>query len=183
MEEHLSDNKILELCLDNESQSYGFNLLVRKYQKQLYFHIRKMVLVHEDADDVLQQTFIKAWKSITLFRGDSKLYTWLYQIASNACIDFLKTKKKHLHSDVDQIEESYLNALEEDPLFTGDDMEKEFQKALLTLPDKQRLVFNLKYFEELKYEEISQITGTSIGGLKASYHHAVEKIKEFIKQD
>ena len=183
MEEHLSDSKILELCLDEESQSYGFNLLVRKYQKQLYFHIRKMVLVHEDADDVLQQTFIKAWKNITLFRGDSKLYTWLYRIASNACIDFLKNKKKHHHSDIDQIAESYLNALKEDPLFTGDDMEKEFQKALLTLPDKQRLVFNLKYFEELKYEEISQITGTSIGGLKASYHHAVEKIKEFIKRD
>jgi RNA polymerase sigma-70 factor (ECF subfamily) len=183
VEEHLSDIKIIELCLDEESRSYGFNLLVRKYQKRLYFHIRKMVIVHDDADDVLQQTFIKAWKSITLFRGESQLYTWLYRIASNACIDFLKAKQKRNHIDIDQVAESYLNALEEDPLYTGDDMEREFQKALLTLPDKQRLVFNLKYFEELKYEEISQITGTSVGGLKASYHHAVEKIKAFIKQD
>jgi len=183
VEEHLSDTKIIELCLDEESRSYGFNLLVRKYQKRLYFHIRKMVIVHDDADDVLQQTFIKAWKSITLFRGESQLYTWLYRIASNACIDFLKAKQKRNHIDIDQVAESYLNALEEDPLFTGDDMEKEFQKALLQLPDKQRLVFNLKYFDELKYEEISQITGTSVGGLKASYHHAVEKIKAFIKQD
>jgi RNA polymerase sigma-70 factor (ECF subfamily) len=183
VEEHLSDNKILELCLDKESQSYGFNLLVRKYQKRLYFHIRKMVLIHDDADDVLQQTFIKAWKSITLFRGESKLYTWLYRIASNACLDFLKDKKKRSTANIDEISEQYLNGLEEDPLYTADDMEKEFQKALLTLPYKQRLVFNLKYFEELKYDEISEITGTSVGALKASYHHAVEKIKAFIKQD
>lgn len=183
MEEHLSDQELVTLCQNKESQSYGFNLLVRKYQKRLYFHIRKMVLIHEDSDDILQQTFIKAWKSIMLFRGDCQLYTWLYRIASNTCIDFLNAKKKRKHTSIDEVAEKYLNTLEEDPLFTGDEMEKAFQKALLILPDKQRLVFNLKYFEELKYEEIAEITGTSVGALKASYHHAVEKIKTFIKQD
>lgn len=183
MEKHLSDKEILALCVDKESQSYGFNLLVRKYQERLYFHIRKMVLLHDDADDLLQQTFIKAWSNITLFRGDSQLYTWLYRIASNACIDFLKDKKKRSYTSIDDVPPHYLNAIEEDPLFTGDEMEKVFQKALLLLPDKQRLVFNLKYFDELKYEEISEITGTSVGALKASYHHAVEKIKGFIRQD
>ncbi len=183
MDKHLSDKELVALCAEKQSLNYGFNLLVRKYQERLYFHIRKMVLLHDDADDVLQQTFIKAWKNITKFRGDSQLYTWLYRIASNTCIDFLKDKKKRGYTSIDELPQYYLNAIEDDPLFTGDEMEKEFQKALLQLPEKQRLVFNLKYFEELKYEEISQITGTSIGGLKASYHHAVEKIKAYIRQD
>ena len=183
MKQHLSDKEILSLCKESESQSYGFNLLVRKYQERLYFHIRKMVVLHDDADDVLQQTFIKAWKNITLFRGDSQVYTWLYRIASNASIDFLKDKKKRTYTSIDEVPNYYLNAIEDDPLFTGDEMEKVFHKALLLLPDKQRLVFNLKYFDELKYEEISEITGTSVGGLKASYHHAVEKIKFFIENN
>lgn len=177
MDKHLSDIELIEICRDTNSLSYGFNLIVRKYQERLYHHIRKMVLIHADADDILQQTFIKAWKGLANFREESQLYTWLYRIATNECLNFLKSKKHNFSIEKMQIE------LQEDVYFDGDQMELIFQAALQTLPEKQRLVFNMRFYDDLKYEEISEILETSIGALKASYHHAKEKIKNFIENN
>ncbi len=177
MKDHLSDSELIALCLEADSLSYGFNLIVRKYQERLYHHIRKMVLIHEDADDILQQTFIKVWKGLDNFREDSQLFTWMYRIATNECLNFLKSKNKNINISIEHIE----HELKQDIYFDGDKMELIFQAALQTLPEKQRLVFNMRYYDDLKYEEISEILETSVGGLKASYHHAKEKIKKFIE--
>jgi RNA polymerase sigma-70 factor (ECF subfamily) len=141
-----------------------------------------MVLDHDDTDDILQNTFIKAFKALDNFREDSKIYTWLYKIATNECITFLNNKKKRFFVPMVDVEYQLSQNLQTDAYFNGDRIQMKLQQALLTLPDKQRLVFNMKYFDDLKYEEISEILGTSVGALKASYHHAVKKIEEFIKQ-
>lgn len=174
------DHKILELCHQPESSNYGFNLLVRKYQQKVYMHIRRMVIDHDDADDLVQETFIKVWKNLPKFREESNLYTWLYRIATNEALSFLKKKKrKYLFTSIDY-NSSLAKNLEVDNLFSGDEIQLRLQKALLMLPDKQRLVFNMKYYDDLKYEEMSGILGTSVGALKASYHIAVKKIEKFI---
>ena len=144
--------------------------------------MRKIVICHDDADDVVQNTFIKAWKALPNFRGDSQLYTWLYRIATNEALSFLKKKKKHLFQSIDSLS-FQLEFKVDSSYFTGTEIEKKLQKAILTLPTKQRLVFNMKYFDELKYDEISEILGTSVGALKANYHHAKQKIEKYLTKD
>ncbi len=178
---HIYDSEqVAEMLRCKETRQEAFSYIVQKYSEQLYWHIRKMVVVHDDADDLLQNTFMKAWVNIDSFRGDAKLSTWLYRIAINESISFLNNRRKQLDI-VDEDGDSYLvDSLESDPYFDGDELEKNLQKAILSLPEKQRLVFNMKYFDEMKYEEISEILGTSIGALKASYHHASKKVENFL---
>ena len=177
-----SDNQILELFKKDKEKA--FNILVNKFQEKLYWHIRKIVITHDNADDVLQNTYIKAWNGLANFKNNSMLYTWLYRIATNEALTFIKKDKtKNNISYSDTSENNILNLLEEDVYFEGTEFEKKFQLALSTLPEKQRLVFNMKYFDEMKYDEISEILDTSVGGLKASYHHAVNKLKDFLKED
>ncbi|MDD4630916.1 RNA polymerase sigma factor [Proteiniphilum sp. UBA5510] len=158
----------------------GFARLVSEYSERLYWQIRKMVLSHDDANDILQDVFIKAWTNLENFRGESKLTTWLYRIAINESITFLNKKRIQNNISIDDDNIFLLNTIESDEYFDGDEAQKLLQKAILTLPDKQRLVFQMKYFEEMKYEDMSEILGTSVGALKASYHHAVKKIEKIL---
>ncbi len=175
-----SDKELLALFRNEESKNYSFNLIVRKYQERLYWHIRKMVVNHDDADDVLQNSFIKIWNGLNSFREDSQLFTWLYRVATNEALTFLKKKKAKYFLSMNDYESHLQNSLESDVFFEGDEIERKLNKALLTLPDKQRLVFNMKYFENMKYDEMSQVLETSVGALKASYHHAVKKIEKYL---
>jgi RNA polymerase sigma-70 factor (ECF subfamily) len=179
--EELSDQEIIEQFAIEASRNYVFNLLVRQYQQRLYWHIRRMVIDHDDSDDILQNVFIKAFHALPKFRGDSKIYTWLYKIATNECITFLNAKKRRFFIPMVDVENQLSKSIESDNYFSGDQIQMKLQQALLTLPEKQRLVFNLKYFEEMKYEDMSEVLGTSVGALKASYHHAVKKIESFLK--
>ena len=162
---------------DPSKKEAAFTLLVREFQEPLYWQIRRMVVVHDDADDVLQNTFIKAWSALDSFRGESRLQTWLFRIAINESLNLLSKKKQTL--SLNQGDMSMADVLASDSYFDGDEVQKQFQTAINTLPDKQKLVFNLKYFDEMKYEDMSDLLGTSIGALKASYHHAVRKISAF----
>ncbi len=179
----VSEKEILKAIRDPGTRNYGFNLLVRKYQKQVYWHIRRLVIDHNDCDDLVQDTFIKVWSNLSNFREDSKLYTWIYRIAANEALTFLKNKRKRFFFSWVDVEKQLTLKLVDDNFFTGDEVQLKLQKAILTLPDKQRLVFNMKYFDEMKYEEMSEILGTSVGALKASYHHAVKKIEKYIQQN
>jgi len=179
----LEDHELLEKIRKEESRNYGFNLLVRKYQERIYWHVRKMVIVHEDADDLVQEIFIKVWKNLPAFRGDSQLFTWIYRIATNECLNFLKKKKRRYFLPLHDVTRELSQKLDHSGYISGDEIQMKLQKALLKLPDKQRLVFNMKYFEEMKYEDISEITDTSVGSLKASYHHAAKKIEELLSND
>ena len=178
-----SDNELLTLFKDIEKRNYAFNLIVRKYQEKLYWHIRKIVIKHEDANDILQNTFIKVWKGLDKFREDSKLYTWLYRIATNESLTYLKQQKTKYLLPIVDYENHLKDTLESDVYFNGDEIQFKLQKAILDLPEKQRIVFNMKYFEEMKYDDMSEILNTSVGALKASYHHAVKKIEKKIKED
>lgn len=173
----VSDLELLELISDPKTREKGYRVLITQYQKRVYGIIRKMVIVHEDADDICQNTFIKAFKNIPNFKGNSTLFTWLYRIATNESLNFLEKKKRRFFIPIEDHEEVMVNYIDQSSHIDGDEIQKILQKILISLPDKQRLVFNLKYFEDLSYEEMSQITGTSIGALKASYHHAVKKIE------
>ena len=177
-----SDRRILEQFLDPSSRNMAFSELVNRYQERLYWHVRRIVIDHDDADDVVQNTFIKAFKNLDRFREDSQLFTWLYRIATNEALTFLKRKRKNIFVSLDDVSHNLSSQLEEDPGLSGDAIQLKLQQAILTLPTKQRLVFNMKYFDEMKYEEIAEVTGTSVGALKASYHHAVKKIEAFVKQ-
>ncbi len=161
----------------------AFSSVVRSYQERLYWHIRKMVLSHEDANDVLQNTFMKAWNGLDGFRGDSQISTWLYRIATNETLTFLTNKRLKMVSGIDEVEDVMLRNLQSDTYFNGNEAELKLQKAILTLPEKQRLVFNMKYFEDITYEEMEVILGTSTGALKASYHHAVKKIEKYLHEE
>ncbi len=177
------DREILEGIKIPEKAEIAFNQLVQKYQERLYWHIRKIVIGHDDADDVLQNTMIKVWKSLAEFRSDSGLYTWLYRIATNESLTFLKQKKKRSFAAWVDVEHKISETLESDPWFNGDEIQLKLQQAILKLPDKQRIVFNMKYFDQLKYEDMSAILDTSVGALKASYHHAVKKIENMLGDD
>lgn len=179
----LEDQQILEKFRKPDSRNYAFHLLVRKYQERVYHLIRKMVVDHEDTDDLVQETFIKVWKGLDKFQGESQLFTWIYRIATNECLRFLKKKRRKFFVPVSDVAHELAQKIDQSPWIDGDDIQKKLQKALLTLPDKQRLVFNLKYFEEMKYEAIAEITGTSIGALKTSYHLAVKKVEAYLKTE
>ncbi|MCB9174315.1 MAG: RNA polymerase sigma factor [Flavobacteriales bacterium] len=178
-----NDVELLKLFRDENSRNYAFDLIVKQYQQRLYWHIRRMVIKHDDADDVIQNTFIKAWNGLPNFKEESKLYTWLYTIATNECITFLNKKRRMFFIPIHDVEQELSNQLESDDFYNGDEIQLKLQKAILTLPEKQRLVFNMKYYDELKYEEMSEILSTSVGALKASYHLAVKKIETFLTQD
>ncbi len=178
-----NEREVLALLQDEKTQRRGFEMIVAQYSEQLYWQIRRMVYSHEDANDLLQNTFIKAWTNIDYFRGDAKLSTWLYRIALNECLTFLNKQRAQTTVSLDDPEADVLQKLESDPYFSGDKIQTTLQKALLTLPEKQRMVFNLKYYQEMKYEEMSEIFGTSVGALKASYHHAVKKIEKFFEDE
>jgi RNA polymerase sigma-70 factor (ECF subfamily) len=154
-----------------------------QYQERLYWHIRRIVLTHQNADDVLQETFIKIFRNIDGFKEESKLYSWMYRIATNEALSFLKRNSKIQGISGDELQNNQIVNLKADPYFDGDQAALELQKALLELPEKQRLVFNMKYFQELKYDEISAILETSVGALKASYHLAVKKIEKHLKHE
>ena len=177
----VNDSHILAKFAVPETRNFAFNQLVRIYQQKVYWHIRKMVIDHDDTDDLTQETFIKVWKALDNFKGDSQLFTWIYRIATNECLNHLAKKKRRFFLPLNDITEELSNKLEDSDMISGDEIQLKLQKALLTLPDKQRLVFNMKYHDEMKYEEISEITGTSVGALKASYHLAVKKVEEHLK--
>jgi RNA polymerase sigma factor (sigma-70 family) len=173
------DNQIKAYLLAGEDEK-AFQLLVSTYQKKLYYQIRRIVTFHDDADDVLQETLIKIWKNLKNFKWESALNSWLYRIATNECLQLIRKNKKRLN----QISTSeYQNLLHADVFFDGDEFELKLQTAITQLPEKQRIVFTYKYFEDLKYEEIQTILGGSVGSLKASYHHAKKKIEEFVNSN
>lgn len=182
MQDH-TDKELLSLFRNPDRKNYAFNLIIRKYQERLYWHIRKIVIGHEDTDDLLQNTYLKAWKGLENFRGESQIYTWLYRIATNEALSFLKEKRREFFLPMVNVENTLISGLESDPYFNGDELQLKLQKAILKLPEKQRLVFNMRYFDEMKYEDMALILDTSVGALKASYHHAVKKIEAFIKTD
>ena len=177
-----NEKEIVVLLQDPARQREAFARIVKEYSEQLYWQIRRLVLTHEDANDILQNTFIKAWTNIEYFRGDAKMSTWLYRIALNECLTFLNKQRASQQLSIDEAETEMMNQLESDTYFDGDETQKIFLQAVKQLPDKQQMIFNLKYFKEMKYEEISEILGTSIGALKASYHHAVKKIESFLEK-
>jgi RNA polymerase sigma-70 factor (ECF subfamily) len=177
-----SDKELLTMFRNPAQKNYAFNLIVRKYQERVYYQIRKMVISHEDTDDLVQNTFMKAWEGLGSFREESQLFTWLYRIATNEALTFLRKKRTKFFMPLTDVENQLSNTLESDAYFNGDEMQMKLQKAVLRLPEKQRLVFNMKYFDEMKYEEISSVLGTSVGALKASYHLAVEKIEKFLQE-
>ena len=179
----ISDDELVAKLRNPESRNYGFNLLVRKYQERLYWHIRKMVIDHEDADDLLQDTFIKIFNNLEKFRGDSMLFTWVYKIASNTCLSHLSSKRRRFFIPLHDVAAELSSKLESSSYIDGEAVQLKLHKALLQLPDKQRMVFNMKYYDEMKYEEIAEITETSVGALKANYHHAVKKIENLLKED
>lgn len=176
----MEDKALLEKIRNPETRSYGFNLLVRAYQQKVYWHARKMVIDHNDADDITQEVFIKIHQHIDNFREDARLYTWIYRIATNECLNFLQRKKRRFFLPLGDVEAELAAKLDNVPGLNGDEIQLRLQKALLTLPAKQRIVFNMKYFDEMTYEEIAEVTDTSVGALKASYHHAVKKIEEYL---
>jgi RNA polymerase sigma-70 factor (ECF subfamily) len=177
-----NEQEVLTLLQNENTQKSGFEMVVQQYSEQLYWQIRRMVFLHDDANDILQNTFIKAWLNINFFRGEAKLSTWLYRIAFNECLTFLSKQNVTNTVSIDDPTMPIAQNLEEDSYFSGDKIQRLLQKALLSLPEKQRMVFNLKYYQEMKYEEMSEIFGTSVGALKASYHHAVKKIEKFLEE-
>jgi RNA polymerase sigma-70 factor (ECF subfamily) len=177
----IAEETLIENLKQKDTQAKAFEVLINTYKERLYWHIRRIVLNHDDTDDVLQNTFIKIFRNIEKFKGDSKLYSWMYRIATNEALTFLKVKSKKLGVDNEELQERMANNLQADVYFEGDEIQLKLQKAIALLPEKQKLVFNMKYFEELKYEEISEILETSVGGLKASYHLAVKKIEASLK--
>lgn len=178
----MEDKELLIKIRNPETRNYGFNLLVREYQKRVYWHVRKMVIDHDDADDVTQEIFIKIHRHIDKFREDAQLFTWIYRIATNECLSFLQRKKRRFFLPIGDVEGELMAKLDNSSTLSGDEIQVKLQKALLKLPDKQRMVFNMKYFDDMPYEQISEITETSVGALKASYHHAVKKIEDFLSQ-
>ncbi|MFM6975875.1 MAG: RNA polymerase sigma factor [Sphingobacteriaceae bacterium] len=176
----IDDSEILEKFSRESGRKEAFGLLIKKYQEKVYWHCRRMVIDHDDADDLVQETFIKVWNNLDRFRQDAQLYSWIYRIASNECLQFLQKKKKRNHSSIDDLSEQISNNLAAADELNGEQIQLKLQQAIATLPEKQRLVFHMKYFEEMKYEEISTVLGTSVGALKASFHLAVKKIEEYL---
>jgi RNA polymerase sigma-70 factor (ECF subfamily) len=179
----IAEETLVKELQQKATQAKAFRLLVDIYKQRLYWHIRRILLNHDDTDDVLQNTFIKIFRGIEGFKGDSKLYSWMYRIATNEALQFLKNKSRKLGVTDGEIQERMTENLRADVYFEGDEIQLQLQRAIAKLPEKQKLVFNMKYFEGMKYEDISEILDTSVGALKASYHLAVKKIESFLKED
>lgn len=180
---HLADEEILKMYKEESSRNMALHHLIEKYQQKLYWQIRKIVIDHDDADDVMQNTFIKVWKGLENFKEEAQLFTWLYRIATNESLTFLRQKQKRNTTSLHPIEYQLSKSLESDVYFDGDEIQLKLQQAILTLPEKQRIVFNMRYYDEMPYEEMSGVLETSVGALKASYHHAAKKVEEFLKAD
>lgn len=176
----MEDKELLTQFRNEQTKHYAFNMLMRKYQQKVYYHVRRMVIDHDDANDLVQTTFIKAWKGLDNFREDSQVFTWLYRIATNECLTYLNNKKKRFFLPIGDVEHELTSKLDSEPSLKANQLEMKLQKAILSLPEKQRTVFNLRYYDEMKYEQMSEVLGTSVGALKASYHHAVQKIEKYI---
>lgn len=174
----IDEKKLIEQLRDPKESKAAFDTLMRSYGEPIYWQIRKMVVSHDDASDLLQNVFLKVWNNLDNFRGDAKLSTWLYKIAVNESINFINKERTRNNISADADDSFLLNNIEADPYFDGDEVKAMLLRAVASLPEKQRLVFNMRYFDEMKYEQISEILGTSVGALKASYHHAVKKIEE-----
>ena len=181
---HLDDKTLLDQYKQPDGRERAYTAIVTKYQERLYWHIRRMLMDHDDTNDVLQNMFIKVWNGLQNFREDSQLYTWLYRIATNECMSFIEQKKrKSAHYSLSDVEGSLENKIRADQNFDANKLEWKLQLAIQQLPEKQKLVFNLRYYDEMPYEKMSQVLGTSEGALKASYHHAAKKVEEFILKE
>jgi RNA polymerase sigma-70 factor (ECF subfamily) len=178
---HLDDKELLHQFKEAATKERAFTAIIKKYQEKLYWHIRRMVVDHDDANDVLQNMFIKVWNGLDNFREDSQLYTWLYRIATNESLTFLEQQKKRASVSLNDVENGLSNKIKADTNFDANKLEWKLQLAIQQLPDKQRVVFNLRYYDEMPYEEMSRVLETSEGALKASYHHAAKKIEDFIR--
>ena len=174
------DSELLQAFRDPARKEAAYTSIVKKYQEKLYWHVRRMVVDHDDANDVLQNVFIRVWNGLENFREDAQLYTWLYRIATNECLTFLEQKKKRSAVSFSDVEEGLSNQIRADKHFDPDKLEWKLQVAIQQLPDKQRVVFTLRYYDEMPYEQMSKVLDTSEGALKASYHHAVKKIEDYI---
>ncbi|UFH36965.1 sigma-70 family RNA polymerase sigma factor [Flavobacterium acetivorans] len=179
----MPEEEFIQLLLNPKTQNEAFQKLLFTYQKPLYNHIRNIVLNHDDTNDVLQNTFIKVFQHLKNFKGESKLFSWMYRIATNEALSFLNQKAKKNGISSETLQNKAIDNLKSDPYFDGNEIQIKLHKAIIALPEKQQLIFKMKYFEELKYEEISEILGTSVGALKASYHIAVKKIEAFVTTD
>ncbi|MGI8950462.1 MAG: RNA polymerase sigma factor [Chitinophagaceae bacterium] len=179
----LDDQELLNQFRQESTKERAFTAIIKKYQEKLYWHIRRMVVDHDDANDVLQNMFIKVWNALANFREDSQLYTWLYRIATNEALTFLEQQKKRASVSFSDVETGLSNKVKADTNFDANKLEWKLQLAIQQLPEKQRLVFNLRYYDEMPYEEMSRVLETSEGALKASYHHAAKKIEEFVKNN
>jgi RNA polymerase sigma factor (sigma-70 family) len=180
MTQTIEDNLLLQEFREPATREKAFNGIVKKYQERIYWHIRRLVVDHDDANDVAQNTFVKAWKGLDNFREDAQLYTWLYRIATNESLTFLEQKKRKSAVSFNDVEEGLSNQLQAEKGFDANKLEWKLQLAIQQLPEKQRVVFTLRYYDEMPYEEMSRVLETSEGALKASYHHAVKKIEDFI---
>jgi RNA polymerase sigma factor (sigma-70 family) len=177
------DHELLAFFREESSRNHAFNLIVRKYQQKIYYHVRRIVIDHDDANDVVQNTFIKAWQGLDNFREEARLFTWLYRIATNESLNFLKKKRTAFFIPLVNVEKQLSETLESDPLISADQLQLKLQQAILSLPERQRVVFNMRYYDEMKYEDISEVLGVTVGALKASYHHAMKKVEKFITGD
>lgn len=180
--EILSDADLLQLFKMTGSREQAFTAIVRKYQQRLYWHVRRMVVRHDDTDDILQHVFIKAWRGLDQFRSESGLYTWLYRIATNETLTWIDQQKKRTFLSLSDYESKVEQTLAAEPGFDASKLEWRLQQAIQKLPEKQRVVFTLRYYDEMPYEKMSEVLDTSVGALKASYHHAVKKVEKFIGQ-
>lgn len=176
------EKEFIKQLLHPETQNTAFEKLIKDFQRPLYAHIRSIVLNHDDASDVLQNVFIKVFRSLSKFKGESKLFSWVYRIATNESITFINQKAKKNNISNQEYAQREIDNLEADTYFDADAVQLKLQKAIVLLPEKQQLVFKMRYFQDLKYEEISSILGTTVGALKASYHHASKKIEEYMNQ-
>ncbi len=179
----ITEETLVDELRQEKTQAKAFEVLVNTYKERLYWHIRRIVLNHDDTDDVLQNTFIKVYKNINGFKGESQLYSWMYRIATNEALSFLKKQSKNQGISDTELQDRMVANLQADVYFDGDEIQLKLQQAIASLPEKQKLVFNMKYYQEMKYEEISAVLQTSVGALKASYHLAIKKLEKFLKED
>ena len=179
----MDERLLIAQLQDKRTVNTAFNVLMSQYKERLYWHIRKIVHNHDDADDILQNTFIKVFRNIDSFKSESKLYSWMYRIATNESLTFLSKKARELQIDDEALQSLLVNNLQSDVYFEGDEIQLKLQKAIALLPQKQQLVFNMRYFDDMKYDEMSEVLDTSVGALKASYHHAAKKIEQYITEN